>query len=84
MTLSLSMFGASIPFFSSFLYATNLVSVTGSCVFSAGVSTDFDLTGCVSAVWVFAVFFSATFGAASSVLPLGKIFLLGQLEESYS
>jgi hypothetical protein len=43
----------------------------------AGVPTDFELTGCVSAVWVFAVYFSATFGAASLVSPLGKIFFVG-------
>jgi hypothetical protein len=78
--LSLSMFGASIPFFSAFLCGANLISVTGTYVFSVGVPTDFDLKGCVSAVWVFAVFFSATFGAASSVSPLGKIFFFGSVE----
>jgi hypothetical protein len=43
----------------------------------ADVPTDFDLIGCVLVVWVFAVYFSATFGAASLVSPLGKIFFVG-------
>jgi hypothetical protein len=74
--LSLSMFGASIPLFSAFLYGADLVSLIGTCVFTASVPIDFDLTGCVSAVWVFVVCLSATFGAASSVSPLGKIFFV--------